>query len=42
VKRAFALVLLAVNPFVDPGGYRRFIDRSEQPYVKQLEQGQGP
>ena len=25
-----------VNPFVDPEGYRRFVERSEQAYLKQL------
>jgi metallo-beta-lactamase class B len=25
-----------VNPFVDPDGYRRFVDRAEQTYLKQL------
>jgi metallo-beta-lactamase class B len=29
------------NPFVDPGGYRRFVDRSEQAYLKQLLAEQG-
>jgi len=26
------------NPFVDPDGYRRFVDRSEQAYLAQLQQ----
>ena len=26
----------AINPFVDPDGYRRFVDRSEQTYLKHL------
>ena len=26
----------AVNPFVDPAGYQRFVERSEQTYLKQL------
>jgi metallo-beta-lactamase class B len=28
------------NPFVDPDGYRRFVDRSEQAYLTQLRQEQ--
>jgi metallo-beta-lactamase class B len=28
------------NPFVDPEGYQRFVDRSEQAYLKQLALGQ--
>lgn len=28
------------NPFVDPDGYRRFVDRSEQAYLTQLQQEQ--
>ena len=27
-----------VNPFVDPDGYQRFVDRAEQAYLKQLAQ----
>jgi metallo-beta-lactamase class B len=30
----------AANPFVDPDGYKRLVDRSEQAYVKQLEEEQ--
>jgi metallo-beta-lactamase class B len=30
----------AANPFVDADGYKRFVDRSEQTYLKQLEQEQ--
>jgi metallo-beta-lactamase class B len=30
----------AANPFVDPEGYRRFVDRSEQTYLTQLRQEQ--
>jgi len=29
------------NPFVDPDGYQRFLDRSEQTYLKQLRAEQG-
>ena len=29
-----------VNPFVDPDGYQRFVERSEQTYLKQLAQDQ--
>ena len=29
-----------VNPFVDPAGYQRFVDRAEQTYLKQLAQDQ--
>jgi metallo-beta-lactamase class B len=29
-----------VNPFVDPEGYQRFVERSEQTYLKQLAQDQ--
>jgi metallo-beta-lactamase class B len=29
-----------VNPFVDPDGYRAFVDRAEQAYLKQLAQEQ--
>jgi metallo-beta-lactamase class B len=29
------------NPFVDPDGYQRFVDRSEQTYLKQLRAEQG-
>lgn len=29
-----------VNPFVDPEGYQRFVERSEQAYLKQLAQEQ--
>jgi len=29
------------NPFVDPDGYQRFLDRSEQAYLKQLRAEQG-
>jgi metallo-beta-lactamase class B len=31
----------AANPFVDPEGYRRFVDRSEQAYRRQLRDEQG-
>jgi metallo-beta-lactamase class B len=31
-----------VNPFIDPEGYQRFVDRSEQTYVKQLALDQQP
>jgi metallo-beta-lactamase class B len=30
----------AANPFVDPDGYKRLVDRSEQTYLKQLDQEQ--
>jgi metallo-beta-lactamase class B len=30
----------AANPFVDPDGYRRFVDRSEHVYLTQLQQEQ--
>jgi metallo-beta-lactamase class B len=30
-----------INPFVDPEGYRRFVDRAEQAYLKQLRAEQG-
>jgi metallo-beta-lactamase class B len=30
----------AANPFVDPDGYQRFVERSEQAYLKQLDQDQ--
>src|SRR5258708_5557004 len=31
-----------VNPFVDPDGYQRFVERSEQAYLKQLAQDRKP
>ena len=31
----------AVNPFVDPDGYRRFVDRSERAYLEQLRDERG-
>jgi metallo-beta-lactamase class B len=31
----------ATNPFVDPDGYTRFVERSEQAYIKQLREERG-
>jgi metallo-beta-lactamase class B len=40
-KAARARAGAAANPFVDPDGYRRFVETSEQAYLKQLRAEQG-
>jgi hypothetical protein len=32
----------AVNPFIDPDGYRKFIDDSEKAYLEELTQEMNP